>query len=75
MWKWRLKKGKGGQPCGLVIKFGTLHFGGPGSVPGGGPTPLVSGHAVVATHVQNRERLAHILAQGESFSSKIKEYF
>ena len=36
--------------------------------PGGRPTPLLS-HAVVVTHIQNRGRLAQMLAQGKSFSS------
>ena len=40
-----------------------------GSDPGHGPTPLVS-HAVVATHIPNRERLAQMLAQGESSPTK-----
>ena len=35
-----------------------------GLVPGGRPTPLVGDHAVVVTHIQNRGRLAQILAQG-----------
>ena len=39
------------QPCGLVLKFGALHFGSPGLVPGRGPTPLIGGHAVVAIHI------------------------
>src|SRR3712207_8090203 len=30
------------SPSDLMVKFGTLHFGGPGSVPGHGPTPLIS---------------------------------
>ena len=34
-----------------------------------GPTPLVS-HAVVAFHIQNRGKLAQMLAQGESFLKK-----
>ena len=46
-----------------------LHFGGPGLLPGHRPTPLASGHAVEATHGQNRGRLAQILAQGESSSA------
>ena len=62
-----------GQPCGLVVKFGMLHFGRPSSVLGRGPTLLVSGRAVVATHIQNRERLAQLLAQDESFSRKKEE--
>ena len=48
-----------------MIKFGALHFGGPGLVPGHGPTPL-SGHGVAVTHTQNRGKLAQVLAQGES---------
>ena len=59
-----------GRPCGLEVKFGALHFGDPGLVSGCGPTSLVSGHAVAATHRQNRERLAQMLAQGEFSSSK-----
>ena len=60
---------KRGRPRGLVVRFGALHFGGLGSVPGRGPTPVVS-HVVVVTHIQNRGRLAQRLAQGESSSSK-----
>ena len=42
-----------GQCHGLVVKFSTLHFGGLGWVPGSRPTPLMGGHAVAATHIQN----------------------
>ena len=35
------------RPCGLVVKFSTLRFGGPGLVPGNRPTPFISSHAVV----------------------------
>ena len=38
-----------------------------GSDPGHGCTPLIS-HAVEASHIQNRGRLAEMLAHGESFS-------
>ena len=38
--------------------------------PGHGPTPLVSSHAVAVTHIQNGGRLAQMLAQGDSSSSK-----
>ena len=62
-----------GQTHGLAVKFGVLHYGGPGSVPGHGPTPLIGGHAVAATHIQNRGRLAQMLAQGKSSSAKNKE--
>ena len=56
-----------------MVKFGALHFSGLGLVPGRGPTPLVSGHAVVVTHIQKGRRLAQLLAQGESSSSKKRE--
>ena len=68
-----LKNDMTGQPSGLVVKFGVLCFNSPGSVPGHGPTPLVGGHAVAVTHIQNRGRLAQMLAQGESSSSKKEE--
>ena len=45
-------------PPGLVVKFGVLHFGGPGLVPWQRPTSLIGGHAVVVTHIQNGGRLA-----------------
>ena len=58
-----------GHPCGLVVKFSTLCFGDPGSVPKGRLTPFVGGNAMVATSVQNRGRLEHMLAQGKSSSA------
>ena len=67
------KEGCGGRPHDLVVKFSMPHLGGPGLVPGPGPTSLVSGCVVAATHIQNRERLAQMLAQGESVSAKEKE--
>ena len=63
-WKYR------GCPADLAVKFSTLCFSSPGSVPRCGPIPLVSSHAVVGTHIQNRGRLAQMLAQGQSSSSK-----
>ena len=62
----------GDQPHGLVVKFGALSFGGPGSVPQRRPTPLISSRAVALTHIRNRGRLAQMLAQGESSSGKKK---
>ena len=59
-----------GWPCGLVVKFDVLCLSGLGSVPGGGPPPLVSSRAVVVTHIQNRGRLAQMLAQSQSSSRK-----
>ena len=56
-----------GQPHGLVVKFSTLCFGDPGSVPGYGPTSLVGGHAVVVTHIQNRGRLVMYVSSGRIF--------
>ena len=47
-----------------------LGFGGLGSVPQCGFAPLVGGHAVAATHIPKRGRLAQLLAQGESCSAK-----
>ena len=44
------------SPGGLVIKFGVLHLGGSGSVPGHRPTPTASGHAVAAAHIQKRKK-------------------
>ena len=59
----------GDQPRGLVVKFGALYFHGPGSDPGCRPTPLDS-HAVAVTHIQNRGRLAQMLAEYKSSSAK-----
>ena len=56
----------------LVVKFGTPCFSDPGLIASHGPTPLISGHTVVATHIQNRGRLAQMSAQGESSSAKKK---
>ena len=70
-----MSKEEGGRasPMAYGVKFATLCFIGLGSVPRHRPTPLVSGHAVAATHIQIRRRLAQILlAQGESSSSKTK---
>ena len=58
------------SPDSLVVKFGTLCFGSPGSIPRHGPRPLISGHAVVAAHIQNRERLATDISSGWIFLSK-----
>ena len=62
-----------GEPHGLVDKFGGLC--GLGSVPRYGPTPLIGGHAVVATNIQNVGRLAHMLAQSKSSSAKEKKRY
>ena len=56
----------GGWPCGQVVKvpcalLQQLRL--VGLDPGCQPTPLIS-HAVEASHVQNRGRLAQMLAQG-----------
>ena len=59
-----------GQRYVLVVKFGTLSFCGQGLVPKRRPMPLVGGNAEEATHIQNRGRLAQMLAQGESSSAK-----
>ena len=38
-----------------------------------GPTSLITGHAMVGTHIQDRGRLAQMLAQGESSLPKKKK--
>lgn len=48
--KYFVLKNCGGQPHGLVIKFGVLFFSNPCSIPGHGLTPVIS-HAVTATHI------------------------
>ena len=58
---------------GLVVKFGVLCFGGPGVVPRCRPTPLVSSHAVVVTHIHKEEDGQWTLAQGKSSSAKTKQ--
>ena len=68
------KKKYMGWPHSLVVKFSTLHFGGLGSIPRHGPTPLGSSHIVAETHLQNRGRLVQMLAQGKSSSEKKKWY-
>ena len=60
----------GGWPHGLVLKFDMLLFSIPGMLPGHGPTLFIGSHAIVATHIQKRGRLAQMLAQGKSSSSK-----
>ena len=53
-----------------------LHFGGPvfvGLDPGCRPAHRSSRHAVGVSHKQNRGRLAHILAQGQSSSHTHKK--
>ena len=60
------------SPVAEWLKFHLLCFSGPGftgSDPGHGPAPLTS-HAVAVSHIQNRGRLAQVLAQGQSSSSK-----
>ena len=57
-----IKKDNGGQPHGIAAEFGILSFGSLGSVPWHEPTSPLSGHAVAATHIQNRVRLAQMLA-------------
>ena len=58
-----------GLSLGLVVRFGVLHFSSPGLDSRCRPTPLFS-HAVAVTHIQNRVRLAWMLAQGKSSSAK-----
>ena len=66
------KKGGGTGPVGQVVKVlcvPLLWPGFAGSDPGCGPAPLIS-HAVEASYVESRGRLAQMLAQGKISSSK-----
>ena len=54
---------------GLVVMFPTLCFSHLDWVPRHRPTPFV-GHAMVVTHIQNRGRLAQMLAQGKSSNKR-----
>ena len=58
------------QPHDLEVRFSMLHFSSPGSLLGHKPISLVSSHAMTATHIKNRGRLAQMLGEGESSSSK-----
>ena len=62
----------GARPSCLMVRSSALCFGGPGSVPRCGPTPLMSGHAVAVAHIQREEDWQQMLAQGESSSAKEK---
>ena len=55
------------SPGGLRVKFSALCFGDPGSDPGWITIPLVSGHAVVVSHIQNGGRLATDVSSGPIF--------
>ena len=60
------------SPSGLLVEFSMLCFGSSGLVPRCGPIPLISGHAVVTTHIHKEEDW-HQMAQGESSSAKINK--
>ena len=66
-----------GRPHGVVVKFGTLHFGGPGfwvQIPGVDLHYSIS-HAMAETHIQNGGKLTRMLAQGESSSTTTTKKF
>ena len=65
---WFKEWASGGMLHRVVVKFSMFHFGGPGSQVQL-PIALVS-HAVVVTHIQNRGRLAQMLAQGNLLHEK-----
>ena len=74
-WSWKVLlyiENVQGPAGGIVVNFahhfGSLEF--TGSDPGCRLTHCSSSHAVVASHIQNRGRLAHVLAQQQSSSSK-----
>ena len=59
-----------GQPGGAVVEFMCSASAAQGSHPRHGPTHCLSSHAVAASHTQSGGRLAQMLAQGQSSSSK-----
>ena len=73
--KIKIKRYLKGQPHGIVVKASVLHFGSLGSQVWilGGDLHYLSSHAVAATHLQNRGRLAQVLAQSKSSSPKKKK--
>ena len=61
------------SPHGLVVKFSLLCFSGQVQFPGANLHRLsVSGHVVVAAHIQREEDWQQMLAQGKSSSEKKK---
>ena len=72
-YNFHFKKPVRSRPCGLVVKFSAFCFSSLGPVPRHGPTPLVSSHAVAASHIQNRRRLATDVSSGLIFLSKEKK--
>ena len=60
-----VRRNSWGQPHGVVVKSSALYFHGPSLlvwIPGANLHHL-SSHTVTATHIQNRGRLAQMLAQ------------
>ena len=47
------------RPSCLVVKFSTLRFSCPGSVPRHRPTALVSGYAVAAAHIRRKRKIGN----------------
>ena len=73
--KTTIKTMKVGQLHGIEVKSGDLHFSSPGSwvhIPGEDLHHL-SIHAVLASHMRNRGRLAWMLTLGKSSSRKKKK--
>ena len=62
------------SPSGLVVKFGVFHFGGPGSVPECGPTPLIHQWPCCGDgSPTKRGRWAADVSSGQIFFSDKKE--
>ena len=75
-WKVLLKNPRpGASPSGLVVKFGTLCFGGPISVSRHGPTPLTCQWPGCGggSHTKKADNWQQMLPQGESSSAKINK--
>ena len=56
-----------------MVRFSVLCFGVLGSVPRCAPTPLVSSHAVVATHIKKNRKVGTDVSSGQIFLSKNKK--
>ena len=67
------EKGKEGAAWWLSGQVSALRFSSPGfagSDPRRGPTHCSSSHAVAVSHIQNKGRLAQMLAQQQSSSTE-----
>ena len=60
------------NPGGLVVKLGAFHFGGPGSILGHGPTPLICEWLCCGGGSHTKRRLLVDVSSGQILLSKTK---